>query len=94
MLIYNQCWKLCCLIFFGTRDIFQDSLGNKKNSVYSKCKVCVTLYTIIQKFGISKFFLIYYYLFFYTFIQQGCVKWIKSDSKDFYIVRKYLYIFN
>ncbi len=25
-----------------------------------------------------------------TFIQQGCVKWIKSDSKDC-IVRKYLY---
>ncbi len=67
MLIYNQCWKnVCCLIFFGICDIFQDALRNKKlkkNSSYSKYKFCVTIYTTIQKFGVSTF--CSYFLYFY-----------------------------
>ncbi len=79
MQIYNQCRKqFCCLIFFGTCDIFSgffDKYKVKKNSVYSKYKCCVT----IQKFGVSTFFKESN-----TFIHKGCVKWIKGDSKDLY----------
>ncbi len=97
MLIYNECWKkVCCLIFFGTCDIFQDSLRNKKlkRTVFIQNRNVVLQYTLLFKSlgSVIFFFLIYCFLLINTFIQQGCVKWIKSDCKDLlYIVRKYLY---
>ncbi len=45
------------------------------------------LYTIIQKFVVSKIF----FKDINTFIQQGCIKLIKSDSKDIYNVTKDFY---
>jgi len=61
----------------------------KKNSIY--LKYFVIIYTNIQKSGVSNIFS--FFLFFKvinTFIQQGCVKLIKNDSKDLYrILNKY-----
>jgi len=33
--------------------LFQDYLMNKKNRIYLKWKCCVTLYSTVQKFGVS-----------------------------------------
>ncbi len=84
MLIYNQCWKnVCCLIFFGTCDIFQDSLRNTKlkRTEFIQNIHFVFQYALLFKSLVSVhiFFLIF---FINTFIQQVCVKLIKSDSKD------------
>ncbi len=89
MLIYNQCRKkLCCLIFFGTCDIVQDSMGNKKlkRTVFTQNINVMLQYTLLFKSlgSVHFFFLIY------NFIQQACVKWIKRIVKT-YIVRQYLY---
>ncbi len=51
--------------------------------------ITTTHYTV-QKFGAVKLY-IYIYIFFIFFIQQGCNKLIKSDSKGCYDVIKDLY---
>ncbi len=74
---------MCWLIFFGTCDIFQDSLRNKKlkRTVFIQNRNFVIQYTLFKSFGsVNVFFL--FFLLINTFIQQGCVKLIKSDSKD------------
>ncbi len=66
MLIYNQCWKeLCCLIFFGNCDIFQDSLRNKKlkRTVFIQNRNFVLQYTLFKSFGaVNVFFLFFYFI--------------------------------
>ncbi len=52
MIISNQCWKkLCCLIFFGTGDIFQHSLRNKnlKRTVFIQNRNLVLINTPLFK---------------------------------------------
>ncbi len=73
-------------IFLGCVIFFLHSLIYKKLiiTVYSKYKFCVTIHTTIQRFRVSNFFSLLFFKENNTFIQQGCVKWIKSDSKDLY----------
>ncbi len=78
---------MCCLIFSGTCDIFQDYLRNKKlkGSMFIQNINVVLQYTVLFKsLGSVIFFLSYFNFFINTFIQQRCVKLIKSDSKDLY----------
>ncbi len=48
------------------------------------------MHSTFQKFGVSKYTVSKYKLM-YTFIHQGCIKLIISDSKDTYNVTKDLY---
>ncbi len=74
------------------RIIVQDSLINKKvkkNSVYSKYTFCVSMYTTIKKFRVCIF--VFFLKESNTFISEGCVKWIKGDSKDLYCEKNFLF---
>ncbi len=96
MLIFNQCWKkLCCLIFFGTSDIFQDPLRNKKlkRTVFVQNINCVLPQHYYSKVWSQSFFSFFFFCI-NTFIQQGCVKWIKSDSKDLYCQKIFICLIN
>ncbi len=42
------------------------------------------IYNTIQKFGVS---ILIFLREINTFIQQGCIKLIKSDSKDIYVIK-------
>ncbi len=64
MLIYHQCWKNgCSLIFFGTCDLFQDTLRNKKlkRIVFIPNIHLVLQYTLLL--GLVNFFLSYLFIF-------------------------------
>ncbi len=52
-------------------------------------KVKYHKYNIIQTFGVSKISFLRIKCF---FVKQWHIKFIKSDSKDVYIVTKYLYL--
>ncbi len=62
---------------------FQDSFIKKKNYKTEFIKNRNrTIYTTVQKFGVSIFFF-FFFKAMNSIIQQGYVKWIKkSDSKD------------
>ncbi len=94
--LFNQFWKqLCCLIFIYfkfvlllTVIIFQDSLNKvfKKNAFIYNINNFLTIHTTIKKFGFKKASFLFkkIIIIINTFIQQGCVKLLKSSSKVLY----------
>ncbi len=50
------------------------------------------MYTITQKFGVRKRF--FFLKEINTFIHQGCIQLIESDSKNIYNVTNYFYFKN
>ncbi len=70
-----------------------NGVKNVRGSEYFPYPLCIYIYiyATIQKYGVSKCF----FQEINTFIQQGCIKFIKSDSKVIFnlIIIKNIYIY-
>ncbi len=82
-LMYYQCWKQLCwiIVFWNPWCLFQDTLMNKKLNEQHFLNIYIFCNNI-QKKKIM------------IFIKQWCVQLKKSNRKDFYCYKRWIFVIN